>query len=119
MKKIISVMLVLCLSFMLFAQGGSETAAADSSGVWTPKGGNVNIIVPFGAGGSSDLTVRAIVNNGAKYFPDTTLVVENVPGGGCAIGLTKFVTSKPDGFTIGNTSTPMMFLLAKAKSMPQ
>ena len=118
MKRIISVMLVLCLSLMLFAQGGSEAAAADSSGAWTPKGGNVNIIVPFGAGGSSDLTVRAIVNNGAKYFPDTTLVVENVPGGGCAIGLTKFVTSKPDGFTIGNTSTPMVVLPTSTTTQP-
>ena len=54
MKKIVSVLLVLAvLSFSIFAQGGQEAAYPTR---------NINLVVPYNAGGTTDLTARALAN---------------------------------------------------------
>ncbi len=66
---------------------------------WVPKK-EVTMIIPYAAGGGSDLMARIWTAQGAKYF-DTAFAIENIPGGSQAIGLTELIQSKPDGYTIG------------------
>jgi len=59
----------------------------------------INLIVPYGAGGSTDVMARAIATVSPKHFPQP-LVVINKPGGGGIPGRVDVVKSKPDGYTI-------------------
>ena len=59
----------------------------------------IQLIVPYGAGGSTDVMARAIATVAPKYFPQP-LVVINKPGGGGIPGRVDVVKSKADGYTI-------------------
>jgi len=59
----------------------------------------VQIVVPFAAGGSLDLTARILAEKLRESFGQPVLVV-NKPGGGNAIGASFVATSKPDGYTL-------------------
>jgi tripartite-type tricarboxylate transporter receptor subunit TctC len=59
----------------------------------------VQLIVPYGAGGSTDVLARAISQVAPKYFSQP-LVVVNKPGGGAIPGRLEVVKSKPDGYTL-------------------
>ncbi len=60
----------------------------------------VTLMVPFGAGGSTDLPVRVLATAMEKILGQA-VVVENLPGGGGAVGLGKLYNTKPDGYYIG------------------
>ena len=68
----------------------------------------VRIIVPFAAGGSNDITTRALANATQKYLGQP-IVVENITGGGSLVGANAIVAAQPDGHTIG-TSVPSMLI---------
>ena len=59
----------------------------------------INVIVPFTAGGSTDLLARAVEKVWPKYSPQP-LVIINKPGGGGVVGTEFVVRSKPDGYTL-------------------
>ncbi len=59
----------------------------------------IELIVPYSAGGSTDVLARAIVKVAPKYF-DVPLVVVNKAGGGAIPGRDYVVQSKPDGYTL-------------------
>jgi len=59
----------------------------------------IQFIVPYGAGGSTDVMARAIATVAPKYFPQP-LVVVNKPGGGGIPGRVDVVKSRPDGYTL-------------------
>jgi tripartite-type tricarboxylate transporter receptor subunit TctC len=59
----------------------------------------IQLIVPYGAGGSTDLLARAIAQVAPKYFPQP-LVVVNKGGGGGIPGRVDVARSKPDGYTL-------------------
>ena len=79
---------------------------------------SIKLIVPFAAGGITDLVGRLAAEH-VKTTTGQSVIVENRPGAGGNIGLAAVVTSPPDGYTIGlvgiNTFAvnPHMF-----KSMP-
>src|SRR4029434_430131 len=59
----------------------------------------VTIIVPFAAGGPTDIIARIT----GEYFSKSLgqqLVIENVAGAGGTTGITRGAQSKPDGYTI-------------------
>jgi tripartite-type tricarboxylate transporter receptor subunit TctC len=60
----------------------------------------VTMIVPFPAGGITDIIAR-IVAEGMRQHLGQTVIVENVPGAGGTIGLTRLERATPDGYTIG------------------
>jgi tripartite-type tricarboxylate transporter receptor subunit TctC len=62
----------------------------------------IYLIVPMSAGGGTDKVARALVESLKNYLPQPVLV-ENLPGAGSAVGMTKLHTSKPDGYTLGVT----------------
>jgi tripartite-type tricarboxylate transporter receptor subunit TctC len=73
----------------------------------------MQLIVPYSAGGSTDVLARAVSQVAPKYFPQP-LVVVNKTGGGGTVGMVSIVGAKPDGYTIGGlwnaplTMTPHM-----------
>jgi tripartite-type tricarboxylate transporter receptor subunit TctC len=60
----------------------------------------VTLVVGFPAGGSIDVTARALVNGVKKYIPQP-VIVENKSGGGGMVGPALVAVKPPDGYTIG------------------
>lgn len=59
----------------------------------------ITIVVPYSAGGGTDLQARAIASVADKYFGQPVVVVCK-PGGGGAVGAAYVARSKPDGYTL-------------------
>jgi tripartite-type tricarboxylate transporter receptor subunit TctC len=60
----------------------------------------VNLIVPWPAGGSTDVAMRAIAEVAAKHLGQP-ITIDNKAGGGGTVGpATMAATAKPDGYTI-------------------
>jgi tripartite-type tricarboxylate transporter receptor subunit TctC len=59
----------------------------------------VTIIVPFAAGGPTDVVARIVGEHMSKVLGQQ-MVVENVAGAGGTTGITRGAQSKPDGYTI-------------------
>jgi tripartite-type tricarboxylate transporter receptor subunit TctC len=94
MKKLLAAIGLSCLLGLSGAQAQS----------WPEK--QVTIIVPFGAGGTTDLFARIVAENlQAKY--GKPFVIENRPGAGGNIGTTAAAKAAPDGHTllVGTVST--------------
>lgn len=64
----------------------------------------VKIVVPFAAGGPTDVVAR-IVADGLSDELKQPFVVENRTGAGGAIGTDVVAKAKPDGYTLGVTGT--------------
>jgi tripartite-type tricarboxylate transporter receptor subunit TctC len=59
----------------------------------------INIVVPWNAGGGSDVFVRTLVT-GAKKYLGQPMTVLNRGGAGGTIATTEFLKAKPDGYNI-------------------
>lgn len=66
----------------------------------------ITLIVPFAAGGSSDLIARAVAEKAEQYLGQSMVVV-NRPGGSTNVGLSELVEAEPDGYTLGTVSPAM------------
>ena len=81
---------VLAAMFLIASNGFSQTS-------WPNK--PVRIIVPFAAGGTTDILARAMAPELTKAFGQS-FVVENRGGAGGNIGADLVAKSPPDGYTI-------------------
>lgn len=77
--------------------GVSALAQAPSASGYPTK--PIRLIVPFTPGGSTDVLARAIGQELTKAWGQS-VVVENVPGAGGAIGADKVAKAAPDGYTL-------------------
>ncbi len=66
----------------------------------------ITMIVPFAAGGTSDVIARVVAEEMAKSLGQP-IVIENVAGAGGSTALTRAARAEPDGYTIaiGNAGT--------------
>lgn len=80
---------------------GSSSDSSNSSSLDYPKK-NISVIVPYGAGGTTDLTTRALFEAVADdAMPKTSnFVVENIAGGSGLTGTEQAMTAKADGYTL-------------------
>ena len=69
----------------------------------------VKMIVPFGAGGSSDTLARIVASHLSTAFKQQ-FVVENRTGAGGIIGVQAIASAEPDGYTIGITNLSTLSL---------
>lgn len=58
----------------------------------------IRIIVPFGAGGGTDVIARVVADHLGRTMG--TVIVENKPGAGGTIGSDAAAKSRPDGYTL-------------------
>src|SRR6185369_12675079 len=66
----------------------------------------IRVITPYGAGGASDIVVRAGVHEMSKQLGQG-FVVENKTGAGGTIGFEAFATSPADGYTLLGTASSL------------
>jgi tripartite-type tricarboxylate transporter receptor subunit TctC len=66
----------------------------------------ITLIVPFAAGGSSDVNARLIGEQMSQHLGQR-IVIENIGGAGGAVALARVAQAPPDGYTIvqGNSGT--------------
>jgi tripartite-type tricarboxylate transporter receptor subunit TctC len=76
----------------------------------------IRIIVPYAAGGSTDIQAR-MIGSAAGERMKATFLVENRPGGGATIGVNAVARSAPDGYTISVMNLPAASL-AFNKTLP-
>ena len=69
----------------------------------------INLIVPWPAGGSGDITARTLAETARKELGQP-IIIENKPGAGGNVGATLILTKPPDGYTIGQTSTNALMI---------
>ncbi len=72
--------------------------AQETKKTWAPDK-QVTMIVPYSAGGATDITARTVEKVWSKYVSQP-LVIVNKPGAGAIEGRQAVVSSKPDGLTI-------------------
>jgi len=74
-------------------------------------GNTVEIVIPFGVGGGSDVWARFNAPFLSKYLPgNPNVVVKNVPGGGSITGTNQYAANaRPDGLSLLGTSGSTQF----------
>jgi tripartite-type tricarboxylate transporter receptor subunit TctC len=89
----------LCIATWLFCATATVSAQ-------TYPNKTITMIVPFAAGGTSDVIARLIAEQMSQAL-DQRVVIENVPGAGGSTAFIRVARSMPDGYTIaiGNTGT--------------
>ncbi|MDR2111993.1 MAG: tripartite tricarboxylate transporter substrate binding protein [Candidatus Accumulibacter sp.] len=90
MKRLATILAMTCV----LTAGATASAAADF-----PQR-PVTIVVPWGAGGGSDIVARALSKPLEKELGQPIVIV-NKPGGGGTVGASYVAHSRPDGYTIG------------------
>ena len=86
---------VLCLSVFAGGAADSSSSGADS---W-PSGKTIQMIIPFGAGGDTDLHCRVLTDLVSKEL-GVNIVCTNVTGTSGSIGARQVLDADPDGYTI-------------------
>lgn len=91
MKKLLSIILAAIMVFSMFALAGCQAKAYPSR--------DINMVVPWNPGGSTDLTGRALADTMGKAL-GTNIVVTNTPGAGGSVGSLSVMNAKKDGYNI-------------------
>lgn len=87
-----------------FVQAGLGFAALAATGTRAFAAGfperPITFVCPWPAGGTADMTMRALCAAAAKQLGQT-VVVENKAGASGMLGLKALASAKPDGYTVG------------------
>jgi len=106
LKSIFLLALVLCLAFIMVACSGNDAKAPEPSAsapTEAPKPEypkkSITMIVPYGAGGTTDLTGRQLAIQMEKFLGQS-ITVQNQGGASGAVGAKTVLDANPDGYTI-------------------
>lgn len=69
---------------------------------------NITLIVPYGAGGGTDITARLLAKD-LEAVLGKPVTVENRAGGGGWVGWGGLASGKPDGYLLGYLNVPSMY----------
>lgn len=110
-KRFLGVILAVAMLLSLAGCGGDKPSASTTTppsaagGSGAQAGGtdyptrSITLVVPFDAGGATDLIARAMQPKMEEYL-GTTIAVQNMSGGSTAIGNQFVLDADPDGYTL-------------------
>ena len=78
---------------------------------------NVVIVMPYSAGGSSDILARAVAKGLTEAW-GRNVIVENRPGASGMIGAEQVAKAAPDGYTLLSTTSSYPGTVAVRKTLP-
>jgi tripartite-type tricarboxylate transporter receptor subunit TctC len=101
---------VSCLLLISIMIGGC--ANMESEKIITPKvekypNRPITLIVPYSAGGGTDLVARALEKSLTSHLGQPVIIV-NKPGGAGTIGWNELTNAAPDGYTIGISTNELL-----------
>jgi tripartite-type tricarboxylate transporter receptor subunit TctC len=82
---------------LAFAALGLAAAGAQAQGTYPQR--PITMIVPFAAGGPTDVIARIVGDHMSRTLGQQ-IVVENVAGAGGTTGITRAAQAQPDGYTV-------------------
>ena len=85
------------LTLATFALSSALTTTASAQDTYPSK--PIKVIVPFPAGGATDILTRAITEKLAQRIGQS-VIIENRPGAGANIGAATAAKAAPDGYTL-------------------
>jgi tripartite-type tricarboxylate transporter receptor subunit TctC len=100
---------VLTLAAVLVPGLGMNGASAADKGKAYFKGKTVEWIVASAPGGGHDFWGRLVSATMQGYLPGSQFVVKNRPGAGHVIGANLIYNAKPNGRTLGNFTTGLIY----------
>lgn len=101
-------------SVLIGAVAASSGLALAQSGPWPSQ--TIKIILPFAAGGATDVLARAFTDKLSLALKQP-VVVDNRPGAGSTLGAAQAAMAKPDGHTLMIMSTSHLFAPALYKDL--
>ncbi|MGN6748963.1 MAG: tripartite tricarboxylate transporter substrate-binding protein, partial [Xanthobacteraceae bacterium] len=104
---------------MLVAAAGAYLAFASDESAHAQITRTVRIVVPYAPGGTADIVARLMADHAGRAG-GPTMIVENRPGAGGAVGTETVARAAPDGATLLVGSTPCLIdpLLRRLNSEP-
>jgi tripartite-type tricarboxylate transporter receptor subunit TctC len=103
-------MIVRCGHLLAVAVAGFAAVAPGAALAQTYPVKPVTMVVPWPAGGSTDIVMRAISEAAAKHLGQT-IVIDNKPGASGTLGPAVLAaTAKPDGYTLAQIPITVMRL---------
>jgi tripartite-type tricarboxylate transporter receptor subunit TctC len=101
------------LAVPLLATGISSIVLAQTT--WPNR--PIKFVVPFGAGGPTDIMARALSEKMKSYL-NVSIIVENKPGGTGQIGTESVMRAAPDGYTFLVGVTQNFTILPNIRKVP-
>ena len=84
------------------------SGAAKAADVWPSR--TVKILVPFAAGGNTDIIARLTADRLGQVFKDSSFLVENQPGAGGVTVTAQVARAAPDGYTLMMAASPQLVI---------
>jgi tripartite-type tricarboxylate transporter receptor subunit TctC len=94
-------------AFVALAVSASAIAPTTAPAQQYPERG-VTLIVPYGAGGGTDITARLLAKD-LEAVMGKPVTVENRAGGGGWLGWSALAAAAPDGYILGYLNVPSMY----------
>ena len=102
----------------LIATAASGACLAQSTEAAYPQR-TIQMVVPFGPGGTTDIMARILQDELAKALGgNASIAIVNTAGAGGMIGMASVARAKPDGYTIAMTTTGPQTLQPARREQP-
>jgi len=108
MRKVSVVLIVATVVVLLVTAVHAQTAFPNKP---------VTIVVPYAAGGPTDLVTRVLADELSRVW-NQRVVVENKPGGGTIVGVSATAHARPDGYTMLTIAPAFVINPAVRKNLP-